>query len=894
MAAMAVSTETSNTQIPGTQITSTKIPSTEITDEVRGVVDAQVDRARIAANAFRALDQATVDRIVDAMVRAGLRATSELAMLAVRETGFGVFEDKVIKNFVATEFLNDYLKNKKTVGVIDADPEQGLEYVAEPIGVIVAITPITNPTSTVLFKAICAAKTRNAILFRAHPLATRSALRVVELLSAAGEAAGLPAGAIQVVPMPENEVTHYLFKHPDVDFLWTTGGPRIVQLTNEAGKPCLSVGPGNAPCYVHKSADLKGVVVDVLISKTFDASVICPAEQTIIIDHEVYDEVVAEFVHMGAYLMNEEEAVQLADFVFAGSGEKVNMKALGQKAPELARRAGLDVPAHVKVLLAELPADLDSLTTHKLRQEKLMPVLGLVRARDVQHAIDCAVVVTEHGGLGHTSSVYARDEDVIARYSAAVRTGRILVNAPTAVGALGGVYNSLPPTFSLGCGTWGGSMTTDNVNYKNLLNIKTVSRRKTPPQWFRVPADIYFKSGSLVALDEETFQRVLLVTDHVLEEGGIVAQVRSHLGDAHVKIFDEILPEPDFATITAGVALVRDYEPDTLIAIGGGSVLDAAKAMRLFFEHPELTMEDLTLPFLDPRKRVAQYPQDKHQLGLIAVPTTAGSGSEVSPGAVITYENRKVTLIDYCLLPDKAIVDPTLMVSLPPNATADTGLDALTHALEGAVSIFSSPYTDAFCVQSISMIFEWLPRAFRDGADLEARSGMADASTLAGLAFSNAFLGVNHALAHAIGPRFHIAHGRANAILLPHVLRYNSALPSKFMPAPGYSSYVAPEKYARIGRIIFGGQDDEERRRRLFDAVDQLIAELGMPRSLKDAGILEEDFLAAIPELVDHAFQDICLRTNPRMPLVVELEGLLRAAYYGTDPHPPAIEVTAG
>ena len=579
------------------------------------VVDGQVERARVAAEAFRALDQSAVDRIVDAMVRAGLRATAELARLAVQESGFGVFEDKVIKNFVATEFLNDYLKNKKSVGVIDSDPANGLEYVAEPIGVIVAVTPITNPTSTVLFKAICAAKTRNAILFRAHPLATRSAMRAVELLAAAGEAVGLPPGAIQVVPMPENEVTHYLFKHPDVDFLWTTGGPGIVRLTNEAGKPCLSVGPGNAPCYVHRSADIKGLVVDVLISKTFDASVICPAEQTIIIDHQVYDEVVAEFVKMGAHLLSEQEATQLADFVFEGGGDKVNMKALGQRAPELARRAGIAVPKGTKVLLAELPADLESLTTHRLRQEKLMPVLGLVRARDVQHAIDCAVVVTEHGGLGHTSSVYARDEEVIRRYSAAVRTGRILVNAPTAVGALGGVYNSLPPTFSLGCGTWGGSMTTDNVNYKNLLNIKTVSRRKTPPQWFRVPADIYFKTGSLVALDEQHFERVLIVTDHVLEDGGVVAQVRSHLGKAHVKIFDNILPEPDFGTVMAGVALVREFEPDVLVAIGGGSVLDASKAMRLFFEHPELTLDDLTLPFLDPRKRVAQYPQDHTSSG---------------------------------------------------------------------------------------------------------------------------------------------------------------------------------------------------------------------------------------------------------------------------------------
>ena len=849
--------------------------------DVVDAVDTQVALAREAATAFRRLDQEQTDAIVSALVHAGIKAAGELALMAVAETGFGVFEDKVIKNFVATEFLYDYLKDKKTVGVIGEEPELGISYVAEPMGVIMAITPITNPTSTVLFKAICAAKTRNAILFRAHPVAAGCARKVVEILSAAGEAAGMPPGAIQLVPQPENAVTHYLFKHPGVDFLWTTGGPRIVQLTNEAGKPCLSVGPGNAPCYVHRSADTKGVVVDVLISKTFDASVICPAEQTIIIDDPVYDEVLAEFIRMGAYLLDEEEATKLAVFAF-GDDDKVNLNALGQTAPELARRAGLDVPASTKVLLAELPSDLEALETHTLRQEKLMPVLGIVRSPSVEHAVAAAVCVTEHGGLGHTSSVYARDEDVVSQYAAAVRTGRILVNAPTAVGALGGVYNSLPPTFSLGCGTWGGSMTTDNVNYKNLLNIKTVSRRTTPPQWFRVPATTFFNVGALENLRTLPMERVLLVTDEVLEASGPLAAVRDHLpSGAYVKVFSAVTPEPDEATVMAGVDVMHDFAPTHVVAVGGGSVIDAAKAMRLFHEHPELRLEELALPFLDPRKRVAQYPTDEHDVVLIGIPTTSGTGSEVSPAAVITVDDRKATLVDYCLVPDMAIVDPTLTLSLPPGATADTGLDALTHALEGAVSIFASPYTDAFCMQAIRMIFEWLPRAVQHPDDLAARTGMANAATMAGLAFSNAFIGVNHAMAHSVGARFHVPHGRANAILLPHVLRYNASIPSKFMPAPGYSSYVAPEKYAQVGYIIFGGRDDEERRERLFTAVDDLIAEVGLPRSFREAGIDEAEYLAALPELVASSFADVSMRTNPRMPMIAELEALLRAAYDG-------------
>ncbi|MET7768297.1 bifunctional acetaldehyde-CoA/alcohol dehydrogenase [Nocardia sp. NPDC005366] len=848
----------------------------------RNDIDAMVDVATSAANAFRKLDQKQVDTIVEAMVEAGIRAAVELAMVAVEETGFGVFEDKVVKNYVATEFLYDYLRDKKSVGVIEEDVERSIVRVAEPIGVVLAITPVTNPTSTVLYKAIVAAKTRNAIVFRPSPFAVRSCERTVEILRAAAEAAGMPPGALQVIPDAAHEVTHYLFKHPLVDFIWVTGGQKIVALANAAGKPTLSVGPGNAPIYLHRTADIRGAVVDILISKTFDASVICPAEQTCIIDEAIYDDTIAEFERMGAHVLTDEQCAAVADFAF-GCGDKVNLEALGRQAPELAARAGFTVDQAVKVLLAPLPADLDELAAHPLVQEKLMPVLGLVRARDVQHGIDAAVLVTEHGGLGHTSAIYADDPAVIEAFSLAVRTGRILVNAPTAVGALGGIYNNLTPTFSLGCGTWGGSSTTENVNYMQLLNIKTVSHRRTPPQWFRVPSNTFFNAGALENLRDVECDSVVVITDALSEQRGVVDELRGKVRARHLKVFSEIEPEPDEATIRRGVALLEASPPDLLIAIGGGSVIDAAKAIRLFYEHPEKDLAALTLPFLDPRKRMADYPQDPHKIRLVAVPTTSGTGSEVSPAAVLTVAGRKETLVDYSLVPDMAIVDPLLALSMPRTLTVDTGVDALTHALEAAASIFATPYTDAFCVQAARLIFEALPRAYENPDDLSARTDMSNAATLAGLAFSNAFVGTNHALAHAVGARFGIAHGRANGVFLPHTLRYNADLPTKFMPAPGYSAYVAPEKYAQLGRIIFGGHEPDESRRRLFQGVHDLLERLGVPRTLAELGVPEDEFRAALPELAITAFQDLSNRTNPRMPLVSEITTLLRLGYYGDD-----------
>jgi acetaldehyde dehydrogenase/alcohol dehydrogenase len=844
-------------------------------------LDEYVRRAQQAAQELRSLDQEQVDRIVWAMTVAGLEHAVDLAELAMEETQFGVLEDKVLKNYIATEFLYDYLKDKKSVGVIDEDRERAIQYVAEPIGVVLALLPITNPTSTALFKSIVATKTRNALIMRPSARAARCTTRAAELLQEAGESAGLPPHALQVIPDPTLDVSQYLFHHPGVDFIWTTGGPKAVAAANAAGKPCLSVGSGNAPVYVHRSADISMAVVDILVSKTFDSSVICPAEQTCVIDEAIYDAMLAEFQRMGARLLSTAETTALAARSFTEDG-RVEMEVLGQSCVNLGALAGFEVSEQDKVLLTPLPSDLEALAAHPFIAEKLMPVLGIVRSPSVEHGIAACELVTEHGGLGHTSAVYATDEAVISRFAMAIRTGRILVNAPTAVGALGGVYNSMTPTFSLGCGTWGGSNTTDNVNYKNLLNIKAVSRRQTPSQWFRVPSDTYFNPGALEELRQLRATQVMIVTDGPSEARGVAEEVRRHLDCASVHVFSAVSPEPTEDQVRAGVDELRRIEADLLIAVGGGSVMDAAKAMRLFHESPQLSVRELSLPFLDARKRIASFPEIEHSMRLVAIPTTSGTGSEVSPAAVLSVGNRKVTLVDYSLLPDMAIVDPVLTLTMPPEITADTGIDALTHALEAAVSIFASPFTDAFCMQAINLILEALPRAYRDGSDLEARTAMANAATIAGLAFSNAFVGLNHALAHAVGARFGIAHGRANAVFLPHVLRYNASLPSKFMPAPGYSAYVAPEKYAQIAWILgISGGSEAGRREQLFDRVDELLRAVDEPRTLAETGIPQAEFVQSLPDLARAAFTDPSIRTNPRIPLVREITALLQAGYDG-------------
>ena len=841
-------------------------------------LDGYVERAEAAAFAFRQLSQEAVDRIVRAMVVAGVRHAIELARLAIDETGFGVFEDKVIKNLMATETLYDYLEDKRTVGVIFEDPDNAIVQIADPIGVVLALLPITNPTSTALSKAIIAAKTRNAVIFRPAARAVRCAKRTIEILQAAGQAAGLPADAFQVTDDPTREASQYLFQHGGVDLIWTTGGQKAVQAASKAGKPCIGVGAGNAPVYLHRSADLRMAVMDILLSKTFDASVICAAEQTLVVDDLIYDDAVAELERMGARMLGAHESEALAMRVLAGDGQG-RAAALGQSCTNLLAMAGLDSDRddHTKVLLAPLPADLVALEEHPLVYEKPVPVLGIVRSPSVTHAIAVCELVTEQGGLGHSAAIHARDEDVISAFAEVMRTSRIVVNAPSAVGALGGVYTALAPTLSLGCGSWGGSNTTANVNYRELLNVKTVARRQAPPQQLRMPSTTIFNTGALASLRTLAATQVLIVTDLETRARGAVDHVRSYL-PAGAHVFCGLDSEPTDAQVRAGTQALVDSGADLVVAVGGGSVIDAAKAMRLFCEHPDLDLRELTLPCLDSRKRVARYPSPDHRVRLVAVPTTSGSGSEVSRLAVLTVDGEQATLVDDSLMPDMALVEPRLMLSMSPALTAETGIDALTHALEAYVSVFASPYTDAFCLQAIQLIFEALPRAFADGADLEARTTMANAATIAGLAFSNAFAGVNHGLAHAFGTHFGVAHGRANALFLPHVLRYNAQIPAKFTPEPGYTGYVAPEKYARIAWSLgLGGESANQAREHLFARIRQLLGSLGMPATIADLDLQAGDYAQARDELAMAAFRDPSLRTNPRMPLVAELHDLLHA-----------------
>ena len=844
-------------------------------------IDQIVAAAQRAASSFRELDQAAVDRIVLAMVKAGIRAAADLALLAFEETGFGVVEDKMVKNYVATEFLWDYLKDKRSVGVIEEDVDRNIVYVADPIGVVLAITPITNPTSTVLFKAIVAAKTRNAIVFRPSPYAVRCAERAVEVLRAAGEKQGLPPAAIQVIPDPAREVTHYLFRHPGIDFTWTTGGPKIVRLANESGKPGISVGPGNAPIYLHRTADIRGAVVDILISKTFDASVICPAEQTCVVDRDIYDAVVAEFERMGAQLLTKKQVAQLSEFAFGGD-DKMQLEAVGLSAPELARRAGLrgrsgdqgaDRTAACRSRSARPPPphqrEADAGARPGPGGVRAARHRG-VRARDRTRRTRAHVRDLRRGRRGDRplcAGPADRPDPGQRAHRGRCARGRLQLADPHAVARL-----------------------------RHVGRLEHHGQRQLPqPAEYQdrlPPADA---APVVPRAVEHVLQRRCPRQPARCRHGG--GRHRHRRADRGARSRQR---GTDAAAGKAGTGVLRGGA-----GAGPGGRAQGARPARsgpgrtsswpsagarcstrprpcgCSTSIPDLDFDDLALPFLDARKRVANYPQAPHSVRLVAVPTTSGTGSEVSPAAVITAGDRKATLVDYSLVPDTAIVDPLLTVSMPPAITADTGIDALTHALEATVSIFSSPYSQAFSAQAAALIFEALPRAYDDGDDLEARTMMANAATLAGLAFSNAFVGVNHALAHAVGARFGLAHGRANGIFLPHVLRYNTAVPSKFMPAPGYSSYVAPVKYAQLGRVIFGGRTEEESRRRLFTAVEDLLDHLHMPRTLKDTGLAEEEFLGSLNEVTMAAFTDLSIRTNPRMPLLNEVTGLLRAGYYG-------------
>lgn len=846
-------------------------------------LEGLVNQARTAAAVFSQYTQEDVDRIVKAMVLAGLEQAQYLAHLAIEETKLGVLEDKTIKNMVATEFVYNYVKDKPTVGTIREFPERGLVEVAEPIGVILSLTPITNPTSTVLFKCIMAIKTRNAVIFGPHPKASHCCFEAVRIMYEAAVKHGAPEGVFSCLESNTLEDNAYMMRHKDVGLIDATGGPGVVKAAYSSGKPALGVGAGNTPVYMEKSADLDMAVVDVITSKTFDNGTICASEQTVVIDDEIYDVVLKKFAELGAHICNEKETELLGRTVIDPATGFMQPMAVGQKATHIARFVGLSVKPKTKLLIAPIQG---VGREHPLSAEKLFPVLAVYRAKSVDEALKVCVDVNHFGGLGHTAVVFSNNDEVIQKFSEVINAGRIIVNSPGSIGALGGVYNDMVPTFSFGCGTGGGNSTMDNVNIYHYLNIKRVARRTQAHMWFRVPNQIYFNMNAVENLLKFPSRSTLIVTNPPLEQIGHVKVLLRNIPPgtfAHVLTIPDA--EPEVKVIMQGVETLKSYKVDQIIALGGGSVIDAAKIMKLKYESPDADLEELAAPFLDLRKRVIDFPTDKiNRTRLIAISTTSGTGSEVTPFAVLLDKEhgRKVTLADYSLTPDVAIVDPQFVMSMPRGLTVDTGIDCLVHGLEAAVSIYASPFTDSNALQAIQLVFKYLPISYENPRNEEARTMMHNAACIAAMAFANASVGVNHAMAHAFGARFNVPHGRANALMLPHVMAFNAGVPTKFMPSPNQRAYIAHKKYAMIADLLgLGGETIEDKVKNLIAATEQLLDQLAFPRSIAEMGISKEDFERAIPDLARVAFDDPSWRSNPRMPLVSELVELFWSAYQG-------------
>lgn len=858
----------------------------DVTGDVKKNVDALVERASRAAEEFLDFDQEQVDHIVKAMALAGLDRHMELAGMAVEETGRGVYEDKTTKNMFATESVYHSIKYHKTVGVIHENDEEDYLEVAEPVGVIAGITPVTNPTSTTLFKSLISIKTRNPIIFGFHPGAQKCSSAAAETVLKAALEAGAPKNCITWIEEPSLEATGYLMAHPGVATILATGGSSMVKAAYSTGKPALGVGPGNVPCYIEKTADIRRAVTDLILSKTFDNGMICASEQAVIIDRDIAGQTVELMKGYGCYFLTPEEIKALEDMATCGQSCSLNADIVGRPAGRIAEMAGFSVPEGTKILVAELAGVGPG---YPLSREKLSPILACYVVKGAREGIARSAEMVEFGGLGHSAVVHSANEKVIKDFAAHIRVGRIIVNSPATHGAIGELYNTNMPSLTLGCGSMGHNSTTSNVSAMNLINVKRVARRRVKMQWFKVPERIYFESGSIQYLTKmPNVNRVVIVCDPAMSELGYLDKVMYHLqkrsGQVYTDVFSEVEPDPSFETVIKGYRLMKQFRPDTIIALGGGSAIDAAKAMWLFYEHPDVEFEFLKLKFLDIRKRTYKYPKMGRKARLVAVPTTSGTGSEVTAFAVITDkgEDIKYPLADYELTPDVAIIDFDFVLSVPPAVTADTGLDVLTHAIEAYVSVMASDYTDALALKAVELVFNYLPRAFKNGSDMEAREKMHNASCIAGMAFTNAFLGINHSLAHKLGGEFHIPHGRANAVLLPYVIRYNSQSPTKFASWPKYEHFVAPEKYCQIARYLgLQAAEPVQGVDSLIAATRNLLSALKIPLTIAECGIGEKEFNEKISLLAEKAFEDQCTVSNPRMPLIAELRGIYRQAYYG-------------
>lgn len=861
--------------------------SEEERNRISKMIDDLVEKAKTASKEYMRLDQDQIDNIVKQMSMAGLEHHMELAKMAVEETGRGIYEDKITKNMFATEYIYHSIKYDKTVGVINENEEEGYEEIAEPIGIIAGVTPVTNPTSTTMFKSLIAAKTRNVIIFGFHPSAQKCSVAAAKILRDAAIKAGAPENCILWIEEPSVTATTLLMNHPGVNLILATGGSGMVKSAYSCGKPALGVGPGNVPCYIDKTAKLKTSVNDLVLSKSFDNGMICASEQSVIVDEEIKDEFERLMKKAGCYFLSEEETSRLRNTMFIKEKDgALNSAIVGQSPYKIAGEAGIEVPKDTKVLvLKENGVGIE----YPFSKEKLSPVLAYYIVKNSDEGIDLAEKLIEFGGMGHSAVIHSEDRDTIQKFAETVKVGRIIVNSPSTHGAIGDIYNTNMPSLTLGCGTFGGNSTTANVSSVNLINIKRVAKRRVNMQWFKVPEKIYFEAGSIQYLEKmPDISRAFIVTDPSMVELGYVDKILYYLRKrkeyVHSEIFSDVESDPSFDTINRGVKLMQEFKPDVVIALGGGSPIDAAKGMWLFYEHPEADPEGMKLKFMDIRKRTYKFPKLGIKAKMVAIPTTSGTGSEVTSFAVITdkTQNKKYPLADYELTPDVAIVDPDLVMSLPKSITADTGMDVLTHAIESYVSNMASDYTDGLAEKAVELVFKNIREAYNNGSNKEAREKMHNASTIAGMAFTNAFLGINHSLAHKIGAEFHLPHGRINAILLPYVIRYNSQMPTKFVSFPKYEYFIADQKYADLSRRMnFPAYTNEEGVNSLIEEIKKLNNDLNIPKSFKEAGIDEQEFLAKVDMLADRAFEDQCTTANPRLPLVSELKQILLDSYYG-------------
>ena len=861
--------------------------SEEERNRISKMIDDLVEKAKIASKEYMRLDQDQIDNIVKQMSMAGLEHHMELAKMAVEETGRGIYEDKITKNMFATEYIYHSIKYDKTVGVINENEEEGYEEIAEPIGIIAGVTPVTNPTSTTMFKSLIAAKTRNVIIFGFHPSAQKCSVAAAKILRDAAIKAGAPENCILWIEEPSVTATTLLMNHPGVNLILATGGSGMVKSAYSCGKPALGVGPGNVPCYIDKTAKLKTSVNDLVLSKSFDNGMICASEQSVIVDEEIKDEFERLMKKAGCYFLSEEETSRLRNTMFIKEKDgALNSAIVGQSPYKIAGEAGIEVPKDTKVLvLKENGVGIE----YPFSKEKLSPVLAYYIVKNSDEGIDLAEKLIEFGGMGHSAVIHSEDRDTIQKFAETVKVGRIIVNSPSTHGAIGDIYNTNMPSLTLGCGTFGGNSTTANVSSVNLINIKRVAKRRVNMQWFKVPEKIYFEAGSIQYLEKmPDITRAFIVTDQSMVQLGYVDKILYYLRKrkeyVHSEIFSDVESDPSFDTINRGVKLMQEFKPDVVIALGGGSPIDAAKGMWLFYEHPEADPEGMKLKFMDIRKRTYKFPKLGIKAKMVAIPTTSGTGSEVTSFAVITdkTQNKKYPLADYELTPDVAIVDPDLVMSLPKSITADTGMDVLTHAIESYVSNMASDYTDGLAEKAVELVFKNIREAYNNGSNKEAREKMHNASTIAGMAFTNAFLGINHSLAHKIGAEFHLPHGRINAILLPYVIRYNSQMPTKFVSFPKYEYFIADQKYADLSRRMnFPAYTNEEGVNSLIEEIKKLNNDLNIPKSFKEAGIDEQEFLAKVDILADRAFEDQCTTANPRLPLVSELKQILLDSYYG-------------